>query len=337
MAQANAIEHGWRPWAPWLGAVLFSAGCATLEPFPGAAAGRELVDVPFFAQTQHQCGPAALATVLSHSGLAVVPDDLSAAVYLPARAGSLQVELVAAARRFGRVPYVLDGRLAALVAEIDAGRPVLVLQNLGVSWYPRWHYAVVVGYDRGRDALVLRSGVTERYVVERARFLRTWRRSESWAMVALAPGELPAQPNPERYFAALAAIESLGGGALAEPGYLAMLQRWPDNADALFGLGNVRFAAGQLAQARTLFQAALDASDGEHVGAANNLAMVWLQSGCARRAYEVASDALAHLKAGHAASPLATIVAETRDEARAALASLDLAEDICDADDFEDD
>ena len=24
---------------------------------------------------------------------------------------------------------------------------LLVLQNLGLSWLPRWHYAVVVGYD----------------------------------------------------------------------------------------------------------------------------------------------------------------------------------------------
>lgn len=45
----------------------------------------------------------------------------------------------AAARRHGAVAYVLPDRLDALLEEITAGHPVVVLQNLGLQWIPSWH------------------------------------------------------------------------------------------------------------------------------------------------------------------------------------------------------
>ena len=62
----------------------------------------ELADVPFFPQVEYQCGPAALATALASSGVAVTPGDLVSQVYIPARKGSLQIEMMAAARRRGQ-------------------------------------------------------------------------------------------------------------------------------------------------------------------------------------------------------------------------------------------
>jgi hypothetical protein len=54
------------------------AGCASRGPIlansldrAGVPANVDLVDVPFFPQEEYQCGPAALATVLSYSGLAL--------------------------------------------------------------------------------------------------------------------------------------------------------------------------------------------------------------------------------------------------------------------------
>ncbi len=325
MAHVTAIEHRRVKLAPLLLGLLL-AGCAQLPPLPDVSARNELGTVPFFPQTQYHCGPAALATLLVRSGVQTTPEAVSPYLYVPDRHGSLQAEMVAANRRFGRVPYLLDGGLEAVVAEIDAGRPVVVLQNLGVSWYPRWHYAVVIGYDGPRDEILLRSGVTERYVVERARFIRTWRRAAFWAMVVLRPGELPARPDERRYFETNAALEATGSAHIAEQGYRAMLSYWPQSIDARFGLGNLRLAEGKLAEARSHYQDAIDLSGGEHLGAANNLAMAWLNGRCATKALDVANDALAK---ADAADPLFDALRETRDEARAAL---DLAEDVCDAD-----
>ncbi len=330
MAQAGAIEHWHLRGIALILLVLLLPACATLQTLPDADAARELTSVPFFPQTELQCGPAALATVLAHGGMAVTPEQLAPTVFLPGRGGSLQLELLGAVRRAGRLPYLLTGGLDELVAEIDAGRPVLVLQNLGVSWYPRWHYAVVVGYDAPHDVLVLRSGSQKREVTARKVFLRTWARSERWAFVALAPAELPAQPNAHRYFEANAAAESVGQVAVADAGYRAMLERWPQNADAQFGLGNIRLREGRLPAARDLYRSAIAASGGTHLGAANNLAMAWLQSGCPQRAVAVIETALA---GADVEDPLYESVRHTGAEARAAS---DLVEDVCDADQFED-
>ncbi len=83
-------------------------------------------------------------------------------VFIPGREGSLQLEMVAAARRHGMLVYPLQGGLESVLEEVAAGNPVLVLQNQAFSWWPRWHFAVVVGFDRERRELVLRSGITRR-------------------------------------------------------------------------------------------------------------------------------------------------------------------------------
>src|SRR3990172_11921389 len=99
----------------------------------------ELTEVPFFAQTEYQCGPAALATLLVSSGVKVKPDDLVSQVYLPERKGSLQVEMLAAARRYGLVSYELAPRFADLLREIAAGNPVVVLIDQGIGPLEYWH------------------------------------------------------------------------------------------------------------------------------------------------------------------------------------------------------
>jgi len=165
----------------------------------GLPAEVELTQVPFFPQKQYQCGPAALATVLRSAGAAGSPDELVGEVYLPGRKGSLQVELVAAARSRDRLVYPISQDLPALMRQVAAGTPVLVMQNLGVKLIPIWHYAVVVGYDLEAGTLVLRSGTTQRRVMGMRRFMSTWNRAERWALVVLEPRKLPAGAQLDRY------------------------------------------------------------------------------------------------------------------------------------------
>ena len=100
------------------------SGCASLpdpgyeSALPAALPQRvELVAVPFHPQQDYQCGPAALATVLGHAGVARTPEQLVAEVYLPQRQGSLQLEMLGATRRAGLLPYRLEGTPQALLAE----------------------------------------------------------------------------------------------------------------------------------------------------------------------------------------------------------------------------
>ncbi|MEJ2602895.1 MAG: PA2778 family cysteine peptidase [Gammaproteobacteria bacterium] len=288
---------------------LAMAGCAATGR-PVAAfveAPVELTATPFFPQERYQCGPAALATVLAASGVPVRADDLVDQVYLPGRQGSLQAELLAATRRHDRIPYVLPPRQTALAEELRAGRPVLVMQNLGVSLLPRWHYAVVVGMEPEGDDYVLRSGTQRRRVTDRSVFLRTWARSDNWALVALRPGELPAGDDPDGYLGALAAAEATGRLAVAAAGYRAALTRWPDNRLARLGLANIAFAEEELAVAEAQYRALL-ATDPADLVAMNNLAETLALAGRRDEARRMIERALALAGSGH---PLTPVLRET--------------------------
>ena len=250
----------------------------------------ELTAVPFFPQTDYQCGPAALATVLKHAGADVDADALSPEVYAPGLRGSLQPELLGATRRHGFIPYVLEPEPSALAAELAARRPVLVLQNLGVDRVPIWHYAVVVGL--AGDEVVLRSGTQERRIETSSRFLREWQRGANWAFVALAPGELPATATAGAYIRALAGAEPLLDSAAAERGYRAALERWPTEELVLFASAGQRYAAGDLSEATTLYRRLL-ATAPQNAAARNNLANVLADRGCRDEALTEARAALA--------------------------------------------
>ncbi len=243
-----------------MAAAAVASGCALHAPSPTAEtqAPVELVATPFFAQRVDHCGPAALATVLVESGRNdVTPDALSPALFLPERAGTLRTELLAVSRAQQRIPLTIPGTLEGLVAALDAGYPVLVLQNLGIRWIPRWHYAVVVGVDQEADTVVLRSGREPRRRTSIATFLRTWARSGHWGMVVSPPDTVPAFAQPLDWLRAAAPAESAGQPALALTAYKAAVARWPDSALAHAALGNAWYAVGDTPAARRHWQDAL--------------------------------------------------------------------------------
>lgn len=271
------------------------SGCASGPPLlpelVDAPARLELDATPFFPQQEYQCGPAALAAVLVDSGVAVQPATLADQVYLPARQGSLQVELLAATRRAGRVPYLLDPKPGALFTELVAGRPVLVLQNLAFSMLPAWHYAVVIGFDTERDEIILRSGTERRRVEQIGLFLRSWRLADHWGMVALRPGELPGGADPQQYLRAAALAEPSLSPAARRAVYGAALQRWPGNVTAGFGYAFAWQAEGELGHAETAYRQLL-ATHPRHAAARNNLAGVLSARGCYGAARAEATRAL---------------------------------------------
>ena len=238
----------------------------------------ELVSTPFHPQERYQCGPAALMTVLEASGADVTLPDLVDKVYLPGREGSLQVEMLAATRTSGRVPYQIDGTLSALLAELQLGRPVVVLQNLGVAALPRWHYAVVIGIDPQNDEVIQRSGTDRRRVTPVRTFLHTWRRSDYWAFVALRPEQLPANPDRSRYFEAIASLENAGRLDEAAIAWRTAMAAWPNDSVALFGAANTAMKMRRYEPATRLYRQLLSI-DEALIAARNNLALALAAQG----------------------------------------------------------
>lgn len=227
--------------------------------------------VPFFAQEDYQCGPAALAMSLSAAGLPATPEALTPQVYLPARQGSLQAEMLAATRRHGAVAYQLEPVLTNVLAEVADGTPVIVLQNLGLNWFAVWHYAVVVGYDLDQAKIILRSGRDRLQLLPMTTFEHTWARSGYWAMVTLPSGRIPATANETSFVSAVSAFERIGDPEHARISYLAALERWPGNLTAQIGVGNTAYKMRQLGEAEKAFRQAVQ-DHPDSVAALNNLA-----------------------------------------------------------------
>lgn len=294
------------------GCALLLSGCAGLWPqtaqlreaLPQGLPERvELTEVPFFPQSDYQCGPAALATALASSGVKVTPDELVSQVYLPERKGSLQIEMLAAARRHGLVSYQLAPRLEDLLRELAAGTPVILLQNLGFS--DGWHYAVAVGYDYESGEVILRSGVTQREVMPFTVNEFVWKRSGYWAMVAVPPDRIPATASEQRWLSAVAALERAGSPAAARAAYSTLLRRWPDNVNAAIGLANTHHALGELAEAERVLRDAAR-RDPDSVIILNNLAQTVSDQGRHAEALPLIERAAA------GGGPFAAAVAETR-------------------------
>jgi tetratricopeptide (TPR) repeat protein len=137
----------------------------------------------------------------------------------------------------------------------------------------------VVGYERERDRFILRTGATRRQTLAAERFIATWQRGESWALIVLKPGELPADPAAVRYLQAVSGLEAAERWETAGASYEAAIVRWPDEPLAWFGLANVRLAQDRPREAESLYrQVLLRAAD--NVAARNNLALLLSRRGC---------------------------------------------------------
>jgi len=225
----------------------------------------ELTEVPFFAQTEYQCGPATLAMVLNHEGVEASLDELIPQVFLPGRDGSVQPEMLATVRRYERLAIPIRGTMDALLTHLEAGNPVVVMQNLALPAFPMWHYAVAIGFDLPNETLVLRSGEIERHTLSFSRFDATWARTERWGFVVSEPGTLPEGVTARNALEAISAFEEQHGS-----------ERFPQNPTGQFALGNALYADGQPEAALAAFETATSL-DPEMGAAWLNLAIIQFQ------------------------------------------------------------
>lgn len=302
-------------WYLWTGlACLLGAGCATAPPKieipPTLDIPRkvELTEVPFHPQGEYQCGPASLAMTLEWSGVAVTPEQLKPQVYTASRQGSLPPDMIGAARRHGRVAYPIH-RIEDIFKEVAAGHPVIVLQRLNSQPQTNWHYAVVIGYDLDEREIVLHSGVKAREVLSIDGFAATWQPWGSWGFLTIPPNELPATANEEVYLKAVVGLEQTQRWSEAEQAYTAAAARWPHNPMAWIGLGNSRYARGNLKGAEQAFRFAVRAAP-EAGPAYNNLAHVLMELNRKEEALNVIHQAI------RLGGPLAEVFQKTLTEIR---------------------
>lgn len=231
-----------------LSVALLLQGCATspktdalLKDHSGLAESSKLSDVPFIKQSKNHCGPASLAMLLEYNNKKVSLDELSSQMITPAAHGTYATDLITAVRRQGMIAIRIND-LKSLLTEVSAGNPVLVFQNMGFGFMPKWHYAVVVGHDLDGPDIILHSGRKKFLKTDMRFFERTWKLADYWGIVVLQPGKLAASVSDLGHTEGISGLEQVKKLVEAKISYEAVLKKWPQSLPALIGMGNVLYA-----------------------------------------------------------------------------------------------
>ena len=266
----------WQTGPAWGLFLLILSGCTApqtrlaLEQPSGLPLQAAVTGVPFYPQDKYYCGPASLAMMLTWAGIPANQDDIATQIYTPGRLGTLPLDILAGARRNGALAVEVSS-LHDMLAELAAGNPVMVFQNLGLQIWPQWHFAVAVGYALPEENLVLHSGLDPQRITNLNAFERTWDRADYWAITVTSPDHLPAQATETAVLKAAAGLERAEQYAAAISAYKAIPGRWPKSIIARMGLGNTEFKLGNYAAATAAFREATLIDDA-YAPAWNNLA-----------------------------------------------------------------
>ncbi len=203
------------------------AGCAdrAAPRISGLPDRVELTAVPFYRGEADAGAPTALAALLRQRGVSVTPGMVAPALGLEAQGNALGESIAEAARRYGFVVYPMEDQFQALLAEVAAGNPILVRYRSGGRLWGSPRYALLVGYDRFKSLVVLRSGEQRREPMPFADFISAWREDGAWAVLVQPPGQLPARVNEARWRQAAARLGQAGQEDAARQALAALTRR----------------------------------------------------------------------------------------------------------------
>lgn len=236
--------------------IFILAGCASATPQSDRLLSQTLKipaevkieNVPFVEQSANYCGPATLSMALQWAGRPVSLQEVAPQLYTPGLHGTLQADMITASRRQGMIAVPLEG-MENLLREVAAGHPVIVFENLSVSWLPQWHYAIVFGYDLPAQKIWMHSGPEAFKKWDLRKFERSWSLGQYWGLVVLPPEKTAITVDEGAHVRAAAALEQLGNLSAAEVSYQQILKRWPQSLGSQVGLANIAYAKRDLHRA----------------------------------------------------------------------------------------
>jgi ABC-type bacteriocin/lantibiotic exporter with double-glycine peptidase domain len=147
---------------------------------------RMIQDVPFYEDTNHQCGPSSLASVMNYwqsrrpSLITVTPQGISSAVYSEGARGTLGIDLEFYARKNGFQTMQYSGSIEDLRNKILNDVPVIILVDFGAFFYQRNHYMVVSGYSN--KGIIAHSGREEK-IISFDELGRIWGKTRFWTLI----------------------------------------------------------------------------------------------------------------------------------------------------------
>ncbi|WP_416194706.1 peptidase C39 family protein [Pseudomonas sp. AH2] len=170
----------------------------------------ELNSVPFFRGNVYQSGPGTLAAMLSQQGVIITPGLLDKPLQLPGREANLEQNMQNLAREYGFMVYPLDGELDALLTQVSAGFPVMLRITEGSAWWSKPRYALLIGYNRNKQTVLLHAGMDRRVLMSFSSFTSAWKDAGHWAVLIQGPRQLPAQVDQQRWLNAAKELAQAG-------------------------------------------------------------------------------------------------------------------------------
>ena len=125
--------------------ILGFSGCITLAkqvdellvaPPLGLPDYHEIHDIKFIDEGAAFCGPSTLTMAMNWAGDDSKIEEVIQQVYTSGMPGSFQEDLISTSRRHGLMAVPIKG-LFALLTEVSENHPVIVFENLSVSWLPQ--------------------------------------------------------------------------------------------------------------------------------------------------------------------------------------------------------
>ncbi|RMR18568.1 hypothetical protein ALP90_100219 [Pseudomonas amygdali pv. ulmi] len=170
----------------------------------------ELTSVPFFRGNAYQSGPMVLASMLANQQVQTTPGLLDKPLQLPGAEDRLEQNMQKVAREYGFMVYPLDGQLHDLLTQVSAGYPVMLRFSQGSALWKSPRYAVLIGYNRVKETVLLNAGMDRRYSMSFSRFTSAWKEAGSWAVLVQSPRQLPANVDQQRWLQAAEALSKSG-------------------------------------------------------------------------------------------------------------------------------
>jgi ABC-type bacteriocin/lantibiotic exporter with double-glycine peptidase domain len=138
-------------------------------------------NMPFYAQETYQCGPASLAGVLNYWRVPAKPDDIAKDIFSENARGTLSIDMVIYAQKKGLFALQYKGSLDDLKENIDAGYPIIVLVDYGISFYQANHFMVIVGYNG--NGVIANSGRDKNVFIPNEDFMKAWKKADYWTLL----------------------------------------------------------------------------------------------------------------------------------------------------------
>lgn len=144
-----------------------------------------ILEVPYYEQSDFQCGPASLASVLNYwnskRGEIEIPfQDIIDSIYSPHARGVLGIDLEIYAQQKGFITIQKKGTVEELRGLIDKGIPPVILLRYGFYVYQLDHFLVVKGYNE--KGIIVNSRKPDEFI-SYEELDRIWKRTGYWMLV----------------------------------------------------------------------------------------------------------------------------------------------------------